>query len=332
MIKLPIHILALVLVLSMVSSCSKESSADQQESHAEAVVPVKVAPLTIGDMDRIVSANGQTEALRKETVIAPVAGTVTLLPILEGSTIEPGDTLAIIETKESQAAISGAEALVAAASTPKQKAEAARALELARANRSRAAITTRIRGVVSTRSVVEGSVVAEGAELITVVDPSSIEFVAAVPVQNLKQISLGLKAEISLPSTDAHELMARVVAVSPQSDPQSQTVRVRLEFTALQEAERRLVKEGMVGTAQIVAGVDRNVLIAPRAALLRNDETNSYSVVTVTTDSLAKSIPVSLVVMADSTAEIAGADLKAGMPVIIEGHYALPDSTRVTVK
>ncbi len=322
----------LLLALTIVSGCSKESSAEQQENHTEAVVPVKVATLTIGDMERVVSANGQTEALRKETVIAPVAGTVTLLPILEGSTIEPGDTLAIIETKESQAAISGAEALVAAAATPRQKAEAARALELARANRSRAAITTKVSGVVSTRSVVEGSVVAEGAELITVIDPLSIEYVASVPVQLLSQISLGLKAGVNLPSTDGHELLAQVVAVSPQSDPQSQTVRVRLQFTGLQASERRLVKEGMVGAARIITAIDKNVLIAPKAALLRNDETNSYSIVTVTPDSLAIAVPVSLVVMADSTAEITGQDLKAGMPVIIEGHYALPDSTRVTVK
>ncbi len=330
--KLPLLAIVSLTALALTSGCSKESSAEQQEPHTEAVVPVRVATLTIGDMERIVSANGQTEALRKETVIAPVAGTVTLLPILEGSTIEPGDTLAIIETKESQAAISGAEALVASASTQKQKTEAARALELAKANRSRAAITTKVRGIVSTRSVVEGSVVAEGAELITVVDPSSIEFVAAVPVQSLRQISLDLKAAINLPSTDGNRLAARVVAVSPQSDPQSQTVRVRLEFVGLQAAERRLVKEGMAGTAEITVSVDKNVVIVPRAALLRNDETNSYSVVTVTPDSLAKSIPVSLLVMADSTAEISGPDLKAGMPVIIEGHYALSDSTRVTVK
>ncbi len=193
-------------------------------------------------------------------------------------------------------------------------------------------VKSKLGGVVSARDVAVGALVAEGAELFTIIDPATIDFVAQVSLIDLKQIATGMRALVRLPSTDGAELGAVVSAISPQSDPLSQTVRVRLEFRNIPEKDRRLLKDGVAGVAQIITSIDRNVLLAPRAALLRNDETNTYTIVTVTQDSLSKSIPVSVVATADSTSEIAGPELKGGMAVIVEGHYALPDSTRVTVK
>ena len=71
--------------------------------------------------------------------------------------------------------------------------------------------------------------------------------------------------------------------------------------------------------------------LVPKAALLRNDVNDTYTVVTITADSLSLAIPVTVGVMTDSTAEISGRSVSAGMPVITAGHYALADSTRVTV-
>jgi multidrug efflux pump subunit AcrA (membrane-fusion protein) len=73
-------------------------------------------------------------------------------------------------------------------------------------------------------------------------------------------------------------------------------------------------------------------MIVPLAAVLRNDETNRYSVVTVTPDSLSKTISVKPGITRDSTMEISSPDLYEGMPVIIEGHYSLGDSTRVSAR
>ena len=87
----------------------------------------------------------------------------------------------------------------------------------------------------------------------------------------------------------------------------------------------------MPGTARIVTGIHPHALLVPRSALLRNDENNTYSVVTVTFDSLALSVPVTIGVLTDSTAEITGGTLEPGTQVITRGNYALADSTRVTI-
>jgi membrane fusion protein (multidrug efflux system) len=322
-------ILISLCLIPLVSGCSGESSAEQEKSTV--IVPVKIARLVVGDMNRIVTANGQTEALKKETVLSQVAGTVTALNVLEGSVVRSGDTLAVIETKESQAAVAGAEALVAAATTEQQKADAQRALELARKYESKVAVRSKLGGIVSARNIASGALVGEGAELFSVIDPTSIEFVAQISLPDLKQVTAGMPALVELPSSGV-PLRAVVSAISPQSDPASQTVRSRLDFAKTAEHDPRLLKDGAIGVARIITAVDKNVLLAPRAALLRNDETNTYTIVTIAADSLSMSIPVSVTASTDTTVEISGPELKVGMPVIIEGHYALPDSTRVTVK
>ena len=85
----------------------------------------------------------------------------------------------------------------------------------------------------------------------------------------------------------------------------------------------------MGGVASIVTGRHPGVLIVPKSALLRNDETDTYTVVVATADSLARILPVEVGARTDSTAEVAGKGLLPGMRVVVEGNYALADSTRI---
>ncbi len=80
-----------------------------------------------------------------------------------------------------------------------------------------------------------------------------------------------------------------------------------------------------------MTGIHKNALIIPKSALLRNDETNTYSVVVMTADSLAQTVPITVGSSTNSTVEISGNKLQKGTIVITEGNYALPDSTKVTV-
>ena len=84
--------------------------------------------------------------------------------------VQKGDVLAIIQTKESEATILGAESMLKSAGTAEQKAEAEHTLELARSTQSSVAVRAPFDGIVSTRSVSEGELVAENAELFTLVD------------------------------------------------------------------------------------------------------------------------------------------------------------------
>ena len=87
----------------------------------------------------------------------------------------------------------------------------------------------------------------------------------------------------------------------------------------------------MGGTAGIITGIHKNALLVPRSAVLRDDEKKSTSVVIVTPDSLALSVPVDAGAATDSIVEVRSDVLKKGMMVITEGNYAIADSTRVIV-
>ena len=118
--------------------------------------------------------------MRKEKSYAPIAGRVVALNALEGTEVQKGDVLAIIQTKESEATILGAESMLKSAVTAEQKSEAEHTLELARSTQSSVNVCAKFDGVVSTRSVSEGELVAENAELFTIVDLSTIDFLADV--------------------------------------------------------------------------------------------------------------------------------------------------------
>lgn len=330
----PARLLAITATaLVILMGCHKKQSGDDEEgaSNVKATVAVKVAKVTEGDAILSVTAFGKTDALRKEKVFAPIAGRIVVLKVLEGALVKAGDVLAVIRTKESQAAIMGAEAMVRSATNAQQKTEAEKALALAKLTENSVNVTAKFNGFVSTRSVSEGELVVENAELMTVIDLSALDFQADVSLRDLTSVHTGQRASIRFQSVPEKSFPAEVDAINPQTDIQSQTVRVRMRFDPTDNTVQSTLRTDMIGTAQIVTGLRHHALFVPKAALLRNDEENTYSVVTMTADSLAKSIPVTVGTVSDSTAEVMSPSLQPGMPVITVGNYALADSTRVTI-
>ena len=293
-------------------------------------VAVKIAPITEGNAISAVIAYGKTDALKKEKVYAPIAGRIISLRIFEGSGVKKGDVIALIQSKESQSAILGAETMVRSATTPEQKAEAERMLSLARSTQNTVSVLAKFDGFVSTRNVSEGELVVENAELLTVIDLSTIDFLADVQLRDLPNIRLDQHVTIQFQAMPTWPYSATVEAINPQTDIQSQTVKVRLQFQS-NDPNRSLLRTDMVGIANFVTGVRPHALFVPKSGLLRNDEENTYAIVTMTPDSFALRIPVTVGTLTDSTAEIRGQKIFSGMPVITEGNYTLADSTRVFV-
>ncbi len=316
------------VALLMFGSCTRQSG-EEEAAGVKPLVAVRSAEVTVGDAAQTVAATGHTEALRREKITSPVAGTITSLDLLEGSPVREGQVLVTILTKESQAAIAGAEVLVRSARTERQKAEADRALAIARATANGVPISAPFRGVVAARNVNRGEIVAENAELMTILDPTSIVFVADFPLADIDRIREGMAGTVRLVSMPEHPYACRVDVILPQGDAQSQTARVRCRFHGRERAGE--VRPDIAGTIEVITGIRRHAMLVPKQALLRDDETNAYSVVTITSDSLSLVIPVEVGARNDSTVEVISPRLREGMPVITEGQYMLADSTRVTL-
>jgi multidrug efflux pump subunit AcrA (membrane-fusion protein) len=323
--------LVALLLSGTIPGCTQRHGSDDEGegAAAHAVVAVRTAPVVRGDMDMVVTATGSTEAVRREKIYAPIAGTLLSLKALEGTPVRRGDVLAIIQPKETRAAIAGAEALLHAAKTEGERAEARRAIQLARTGENNLEVRSTSDGVVATRSATEGELVAENTELMTVVDLRTLMFVADIPLGDIAQVRPGERAGVSFQALPAERFSGRVDAVNPRTDPASQTVRVRIGFSGEDARRMALLRSDMSGLARIVTGKHTGILIVPKAALLRNDETDAYTVVVATADSLARVVPVVVGARNDTAAEVAGSGLAPGARVVVEGNYSLADSTRI---
>ena len=321
------------IFLIILGGCRTKQSEDDAggQTASKAVVAVKVGTVVERDAIVFVDVLGKTDALRKEKSYAPITGRVVSLKTSEGSEVKKGSVLAVIQTKESEATILGAESMKQSAVTSEQKSEAERVLKLAHLSQNSVNVLAKFDGIVSTRSVSEGELVAENAELLTIIDLSTIDFLADVSLRDVSSVQRGQRAFVRFQSIPDKQFPAKVDAINPQTDFQSQTVKARLQFSALNNSLQSLLRTDMIGTAQIVTGVRRRSLFVPKAALLRNDEDNSFSIVIMTSESLAKVIPVAVGTITDSSAEVRAENLHSGMSVVIEGNYALPDSTRLTI-
>ncbi len=326
-----IRYLLLLMIVSLLSFVGCKKKAEKESGSATTpIVAVKTVPVTLGTANIEVQAVGKTEVLRKQDIVSPIAGKLISLTIKEGDRVKTGDMLATIQTRESQAALEGAKTLLRAAKTNKEKLEAQQMVTLAESSQTVVHVTSPFNGVVSSRQATEGEVLSENTLLLTLVDLNTIVFVGDVYLHDLSSVKLGQKSWIYLESTPEIDYDAVVDAINPQSESESQSVRVRFRFTSF-PSENLPLRTGMAGTAHIIVGEHAQTMLIPGTALLRNDETNSFSVVIVGTDSLSHSVPVEIGITSDSLKEIISNHLKPGMKVIVEGQYGLADSTRVTV-
>jgi multidrug efflux pump subunit AcrA (membrane-fusion protein) len=115
--------------------------------------------------------------------------------------------------------------------------------------------------------------------------------------------------------------------IEPQMNPADQTARVHVTFQSPPDD----LAGSLFGEVSVIVGRKDRALLVPVSALLRDDESNTTSVMVVGADSLAHRVEVSVGIRRDSLAEVASPALRAGTVIVTEGHYGLPDSTKVRV-
>jgi multidrug efflux pump subunit AcrA (membrane-fusion protein) len=319
---------SIALILTIIAltqiGCGMKDSTD---SSSTVVVEVKTTVVRSGEVEEVVNATGLTSPQRETQLRSPIAGVIISFKFFNGDAVKRGQTVAIIRTKESQAAIQGAEELLQSALSPPQKQEAQQALDLAQKTANDVTIKAPLDGVISNKLKNEMEIVAEGEEIATIIDVESIVFLADVPSSQLFRTKIGQPTHIRFPTIPGGNFYGVVKRIEPQVNPSDQTTRVWIDLTG----DIPDLSSSLFGNAAIVVGKRANALLVPSAALLHNDETDVTSVMVVGPDSLAHSTAVSVGVVSDSVAEISSPAISPGEVVITEGHYGLPDSTRVRI-
>ncbi|MCX8070985.1 MAG: efflux RND transporter periplasmic adaptor subunit [Candidatus Binatia bacterium] len=120
-------------------------------------------------------------------------------------------------------------------------------------------------GVIASRWADPGDLAVPGQPLVVVHDPATLRFEAAIGESCSAALALGATLRVRL-DQPAEELLARLEEISPQAEPTTRTVRVKL---GLPEAPE--VRPGAYGVVRVPCGQHQAALV-PIAALQRRGQ------------------------------------------------------------
>jgi RND family efflux transporter MFP subunit len=259
------------------------------------------------------SLSGSLQAVRQSTVAAQVGGNVLQLAVRNGDRVRAGQTLARIDDREPQSALSAAAAAVAQAEALHQNARqhadrtrelsrqgfvstaavdaadaqlrAAQAgLDQARAGRTQASlarsfavVTAPFDAVVVSTHVEAGDLATPGRPLVTLYAPGQLRAVVQVPASRSALARGATTVEVQLP--DGRWVAPATRAEGPAADPVSQTVEWRLDLTPAAStdlAPGQAVQVRFSGAA--VAGMPARPQVPLSAVLQRGELSAVYAV------------------------------------------------------
>ncbi|HET6450062.1 MAG TPA: efflux RND transporter periplasmic adaptor subunit [Spirochaetia bacterium] len=205
------------------------------------------------------------------------------------------------------------------ASTQVDQAQAAS--DLAQSQLDNTVITSPLTGVVASRNVDPGELVAVGSPAFVVIDMSTMTAEASVDEAMVQKVRPGEKVPVRADAAGTSVMEGVVDTVSPAPDPRTQgyTVKVRISAPDL------VLRPGML--ARVSFPVDRraNVLAVPNQALVTE---SGQSYVYVDAGGVVKKVAVQAGISDDSESEITQG-LSAGDLVITEGQSFLNEGDKV---
>jgi hypothetical protein len=309
------------IIVASAAGCGRSS--DDAPAPPRTAVHVRVARLTERSFADIVTATGQWRAANEIVVSTPFAATVESLEPRVGDRVTQGETVGVLVTRESRATLRGAELMLRQATDAAARAEAERALALARRELVRVPIVAAASGTVVRRSAEPGTELAESAELLAIVSREDLVFEAHVPASDAARVSTGQTARIAIEGVEP--VVARVQRRLPGVGDGDQSVLVWLAPTAAPPP----AAIGRFGTARIETGAARHGVGVPDSALVEDDLTGETRLVRVDTSGVAIWTSVTLGRADVGWHELLTPALAPGTAVVVAGQRGLPDSVTV---
>jgi len=318
--------------LLLSAACSGGGGAGDEAAAAPdttaGATPVRAAAIAREDVNVVVTAPGHTEALRQDRIRAPFPARLVALRVTDGDKVTAGQVVAEVVSKNSEAARQGAEQMLAAARSAQDSADAQRAIEIAGRTLVRQPLRAPTAGVVLSHAAEEGDYVDEGEVFLTIAEAGAVYFNAQVTQSDLNRVRPGQRATIDVPAVGPTPVGAVVHGVLPSASSQNLSAPVRLDFSP----RRPDLPVGLFGTASIVVARQRDAIVVPQAAVLRDDVTGISRVAVIDSASVAHWVIVQTGAQQGDQVTITSPPLTPGQRVIVQGQVGLPDSTRVQIQ
>ena len=352
-----IRALGLAITLGLtVAACGRHGEEPKSEEKAAGGQTVTVVTASSQNLDRTVTASGTVSAWEEVPIGAETGGlTATAVLVDEGSYVRQGQPLVQLNTavlsaqvRQQQAALQTAQAnaarddaALARAQELKERgflsqasldtalanqrsstagvAQARATLSQSQTQLSQATIRAPVSGLIISRSVTRGQIVAAGTELFRVVRDGRLELDARVPETELGLVRAGQAATIS--SDQAGQTQGQVRIVTSEVDAQTRLGVARISLISPGD-----LRPGMFARAAINVGA-QPAMTVPTPALLYRD--NKAGVFIMTGTNTVRFQPVT--VLSRSEAQIAVEGLPASARVVVEGAGFLADGDTVRI-
>jgi RND family efflux transporter MFP subunit len=268
------------------------------------------------EVARITSRDLEAAKLSAEAGVrsAKVALDVARSEAVRVEALVKGGALATRELEQARNVVAGAEAQLAAAESRVRSVEQ---------QLDDTSVKAPFSGVVSARPASVGDVVAPGAELLTIIDPSSMRLEALVPSEKIAEIKRGAKVMFTIRGVPG-QFIGRVDRLNPTADPVTRQVAV---FVTLPNTRGALIS-GLFAEGRIETASHEGVVV-PLAAV---DETGVKPLVTRIRDGKAERVAVALGVRQPETEDVEITQgVAAGDVLVVGSAKNVATGTAVTV-
>jgi multidrug efflux pump subunit AcrA (membrane-fusion protein) len=320
---LAIPLVALLAVFLAGCRFGPSDDADTAAAPSTITMAVSGARVAIKPMHSELRLLGETVAGRHISLRAPAAGRVVGLNIQTGDRVRRGEVVAHLFSREVEAAENGL-----AMAREIDPADAPSLTESVRryAHGAGVPVTIPEDAIVAQRIVSPGQLVADLDQLADLIDPRSIFVSAAVPVDDLATLRLGMEAFITSPLHPGLEFTARVAGISPSFSQAGATSPARIEFTG----RERINESGAPVEVTITIKSAPDATVIPAAALFEDAADHRFYVFVAGNDGLAHRKTVTVGMRSPIEVQTTSG-VQAGQIVITSGGYALSDGLKVNV-
>ena len=354
----PLALAAILAIAAGAPACKKEEP-PAPEPAAKVPVAAEDAPRAQRKVIRVgPRIAGSLDARQRADMRAETGGQVLEVKAELGQTVKKGQLLARIEAnaqgdtvRSAQAAVHSArenlevarlqaertKALVeggalaerdletarsAAVAAEAQLSQARAQLASARTVLGNATVRSPMDGVVSKAPVHQGDVVAPGAELFTIIDPSSMRLEASVPSDDLSSVKVDTPVTFEVRGYPGQKFKGTIERVAPAADPATRQIPI---LVSIPNESGKLVA-GLFAEGRLTGGT-REALVVPAAAV---DTSQESPTVTRVKDGVVERVNVQLGA-SDSTEEVVEviSGLAEGDIVLLRNARGLPPGTHV---
>jgi membrane fusion protein (multidrug efflux system) len=338
-----------LLLVFFVWRCGHKESAKENEEETE--VAVQVGKVTRATLREVVTAYGWIEP--EPASAGKPAGAAQLVPLAqgvlaevtcsEGQQVEKGAVLFKLDSRVADIAVGKAQkaAEFATANYERQQkilptggtsekalqeaqqqlAVAQGDLATAKTEQSLLRVEAPFSGVITRISAHPGEAVSTTTPLADLLDPSRLVASAQIAASEANALQQGQVVEVRV-EVEAKPVIAKLSYVSPEVDPKSGTVLVRVALPP-----DCGLHTGQFVTLRVVTRERRDCLAVPAESVVRNEE--GQSLIAVVNGNKAVVKPVKAGVRDGPLVEVDGAGLKEGDTVVTVGAYGLPKETKI---